>query len=331
MFTGGRFTDATIVVAGGRITAVGRGPADGAPAVDCTNLWLLPGFIDAHVHLQFSNPGDVLAGGVTTVRDLGSPPSVALALRGETPLRVLAAGRILTAVDGYPSQSWGSDGTSRQVRDAADAATAVAELDRAGADVVKVALEPNAGPMFDADVLRAIVTAARRHDLKVTAHVGSAGALRLAVAAGVDELAHLPLHDVTPTEMETVAAAGIVVVPTLQIRGGDGSAALAAFRDAGGVVVFGTDLGNTGTTAGIAVAEVAALQEAGMTPEDVIAAATEVAADHLGLADTGRLRAGAAADIVALRRSPMDDPAAYDDIAFVIAGGEVVGGSLPGT
>lgn len=330
VFVDGTFAGADIFVDGRRITAVGSPPADATRTVDCGSLWLLPGFIDAHVHLQFSNPADVLAGGVTTARDLGSPPSVGLALRGETPLRVLAAGRILTAVGGYPSQSWGSDGTSRQVRDAADAAEAVAEQARAGATIIKVALEPNAGPMFDLPLLEAVVAAARRHDLKVTAHVGSAEALRLVVAAGVDELAHLPLHDVTPAEMEAVAAAGIVVVPTLQISSGaDREAALAAFRAAGGVVVFGSDLGNTGTSPGIAVPEVVALLKAGMTPAEVIAAATSVAADHLGLANVGRLERGAAADIVALRGSPLEDPSALDDIAFVLAGGELVAGALP--
>jgi tryptophan 2-monooxygenase len=66
-----------------------------------------------------------------------------------------------------------------------------------------------------------------------------------------------------------------------------------------------------------------------MSPAEVIMAATAVAADHLGLEDVGRLQAGAVADVVALRRSPIDDPAAFDDIAFVLAGGAVVGGELP--
>ena len=330
VFTDGEFSDATVVLNGRRIAAVDTATPRRSDTVDCNGLWLLAGFVDAHVHLQFSRSADVLAGGVTTVRDLGSPPEVALAQVGTDPLRVVAAGRILTAVGGYPSQSWGADGTSRQVRGADDAEAAVREQARGGATVIKVALEPNAGPVFDAATLQAIVAAAQRRGLRVTAHVGAAEALRLALDAGVDELAHLPLHDVTPGEMEAVAAARVVVVPTLQVHGGSGAAeALAAFRRAGGTVVFGSDLGNTGTSAGIEVAEVVALQSAGMTPHEVIASATNQAADHLGLAKVGRLRAGYAADLVALKRSPLDDPSAYDDIAFVIAGGDLVGGALP--
>ena len=63
---------------------------------------------------------------------------------------------------------------------------------------------------------------------------GSAAALERAIEGGVRELCHLPLHDVTPTEMQAAAAAAMVLVPTLEIRGDDPSAleALAAFREA---------------------------------------------------------------------------------------------------
>jgi imidazolonepropionase-like amidohydrolase len=241
VFTGGAFSQASVGFDGDRITAVTADVPGGVAAVDCTDLWLLPGFIDAHVHLQFADPASVLAGGVTTVRDLGSPHAVGLALRNPTPLRVLAAGQILTPVGGYPSQSWGADGTSRQVRSAEDAPPAVAEQADAGAAVIKVALEPNAGPLFDAATLDAIVTAAHARNLQVTAHVGAAEALRLAMESGVDELAHLPLHAVTPAEMVAAAGAGMVVVSTLQINAAPTALeALAAFRGAGGVVVFGS-------------------------------------------------------------------------------------------
>ena len=329
VFRDGRFAGATIVIDGDRISAAGPEVEvpDGAERLDCAGRWLIPGFVDAHVHVQFSTPDAILAGGVTCVRDLGSPPSQGLALAAaSSPLRVLAAGRILTPVGGYPTTTWGSDGTGLQVRDAEDAPAAVREQATGGACIIKVALEPASGPVFDEDLLRAVVEAAHAEGLAVTAHVGSAPLLELAIATGVDELAHLPLYDVTAAEMARAAEAGMVLVPTLEIRGADPNAlrAVAAFREAGGTVVYGTDLGNGGTAPGIETTELRAMLDAGLSAIEVLHAATAAAADHLGLDDVGRLRPGASADVVVLGADPLEDPAGYDDVRLVMARGRRV-------
>lgn len=322
---GGDGAPVAVTVQGRLIAEVGEAAPDGVEVRDLGGGWVVPGFIDSHVHMQFADPAAVLGGGVTTVRDLGGPPSAAQALRGQGPLRVLIAGRILTAVGGYPTRSWGADGTGREVADADDALVAVAEQVAAGAVVLKVALEDGGGaPVLDLAALQAIIATGTEAGLRTTAHVGSAAMLELALEAGVDELCHLPLHAVTAAEMARVAEAGVVVVPTLEIRGEDPGAltALRAFREAGGEVWYGSDLGNGGTAPGIEVTEVRAMLAAGMTPAEVLRAATEVPAAGMGL-DTGRLEAGAAADLVVLRADPFVDPAAYDDVWLVVAGGQV--------
>ncbi len=335
VYADGRFDPATVVVDAGRVVAAGRdaGSPGGARQLDCGGLVVLPGFVDCHVHVQFSTAAAILGGGVTTVRDLGGPPSAGLELAGRSPLRVLAAGRILTPVGGYPSRSWGTDGTARQVRDADDAAAAVAEQVDAGAAVVKVALEPAAGPVFGADVLRRIVDAAHAGHRCVTAHVGGARELALALDAGVDELAHLPLYDVSPAEMVSAAEAGVVLVATLAIRGPDRDAqhAVQAFREAGGRVVYGTDLGNGGIVPGIETAEVRALVGAGMTLTDVLDAATAAAADHLGLPDVGRIAPGQAADLIAVPASLVGgDVDALRDVRLVLSSGTPIVDRLRG-
>ena len=315
-----------VTVRGRRIASVAEVAADGVPTLDMDGGVVIPGFIDAHVHMQFTTPEEVLAGGVTAVRDLGGPSAAAQALVGRTPLKVLVAGRILTPVGGYPSRSWGDDGTAREVSDIEDAARAVEEQVLAGATIVKVALEPAGGaPLFDLDTLTTIVARAREYGLRTTAHVGSAQALELAIEAGVRELCHLPLHDVTPAEMVAAAEAAMVLVPTLQIRGGDDGAlaALAAFREAGGEVLYGSDLGNGGTAPGIEVGEVELMLAAGMTPAEVLASATADPAFYLGL-DTGRLEVDRVADLVVLGGDPLRDPRAYDDVRLVMASGEMV-------
>lgn len=325
----GRDDPVTVTVRGRRIAAVGPDPEAGADVLDLDGLWLVPGFVDSHVHMQFATPEQVLAGGVTTVRDLGGPTSAAQSLIGRTPLRVLIAGRILTPVGGYPSTSWGNDGTAREVRDVVDASTAVEEQVAAGATVVKVALEPaNGQPLMAPEVLAAIVGRAREFNLRVTAHVGAPEALEMAIDAGVRELCHLPLHDVTPVEMLRAAEAAMVLVPTLAIRDRDGLdgalAAFAAFREAGGEVLYGSDLGNGGTSPGIMVEEVELMLAGGMSPTEVLRAATSDPALYLSL-DTGRVEEDLVADLLVLGGDPLADPRHLDDVRLVVAAGEVVG------
>ncbi|CAN5172467.1 amidohydrolase family protein [soil metagenome] len=315
-----------ITLSGRRIAEIGESVADGVATLDLGGSYAIPGMIDSHVHMQFASSQSVLAGGVTTVRDLGGAPDAAQAMRGQSPLRILIAGRILTAVSGYPTRSWGADGTGREVRDPDDALAAVDEQLSAGAVVLKVALEEAGGaPVLDVDTLRAIVRRGSEANLQTTAHVGSAAMLDRAIEAGVRELCHLPLHDVTPAEMARAAEAGMVLVPTLEIRGDDPAAiaALGAFREAGGQVLYGTDLGNTGTAPGIEVREVRAMLAAGMSPAEVLRSATSDPALYMAL-DTGRLEAGKVADIVILGADPFEDPTAYDDVRLVVAGGEIV-------
>lgn len=321
---------ATVLALDGRVAGV-LDPAEAvdAPHLDARGLTLVPGVVDAHVHLAFADPADVLAGGVTTVRDLGGTPPV-LRAAAAAGLRVRAAGRVLTAVGGYPADSWAARGpgagAAREVRGVDDAAAAVAEQVDAGADLVKVALESSGGrPLLADDVLGAVVAAARAAGLPVAAHVGGANALERALAAGVDELAHVPLHRVTPAEMGHVAAAGVVVVPTLAVHPHPDVAAraFAAFLAAGGTAVWGTDLGNDGTAPGVPVAEVLAWLAAGVSLAGVLHAATAGAADHLGLGAVGRLERGAVADVVGLDGDPLRDPTAWSRVRLVVAAGEV--------
>src|SRR4051812_48386439 len=70
--------DSTVIVEDDRITSAGaRGEIrvpDGIKVYDLSRMHLVPGFIDAHVHIDFYEPEQVLVGGVTTVRDLAWPP-----------------------------------------------------------------------------------------------------------------------------------------------------------------------------------------------------------------------------------------------------------------
>ncbi|MGH2726153.1 MAG: amidohydrolase family protein, partial [Actinomycetota bacterium] len=188
LFDGERFEDHPVDVATlfGVISTVDEGISVSGPGeVECVEGGsLFPGFVDAHVHLSMSEPAAVVAGGVTGVLDLGSPLSFAFS--EHHPLRFAAAGPLITARRGYPTTSWGAKGYGLEVGDPVQARDAVALLADSGAAIVKVAIEPGAGPVLDARTLRAVVEAAHGKGLKVAAHALAVDAVREALAAGVD-------------------------------------------------------------------------------------------------------------------------------------------------
>jgi hypothetical protein len=266
---------------------------------------MLPPLVDHHVHLQLVRPDDAVAGGVAAVVDLGADPgAIATIARSEGLPHVRYAGAFLTAPGGYPSRRpWAPTGSVREVPpvdgDAAAAAESARERDhhalagpveavvdeqrRFGASVVKVALNAEAGPVFDRSTLDAVVAAARAHGLPVAAHAEGAGMAALAIEAGVDVLVHAPFTEpLDDALVERAAAAGQAWISTLAIHVRDdaGVAAVAIdnlrrFHAAGGRVLYGTDLGNGDLAAGVNPGEVAALVRSGLAPSAVIAALTD--------------------------------------------------------
>jgi imidazolonepropionase-like amidohydrolase len=330
----------TVVAAGGVIERVGPAgqavPPAGAVVVDGTGATLLPGFVDAHVHLDFYPPAQVLAGGVTTVRDLGWPAErlAALGTRAAAPgavsPRLLAAGQIVTVPGGYPTRAaWAPPGTARPVDGPAEAAAAVAELAEAGAAVIKVALDDRVGPTLPAPVLAAIVEAAADRGLGVTAHVGTAAEAAKALTAGVGELAHWPFDPrPLPDPLVDALAGSVVAVPTLHIDPSPARrAGVRRFVARGGRVVYGTDLGNQGPPPAVDTEELRLLVEAGLPPPQALAAATSLAAAHLGLAGAGRVVAGARADLLLVDGDPLADLAALSRVRLVTRDGWVAANS----
>jgi imidazolonepropionase-like amidohydrolase len=311
--------DGVIALRDGTIAAVGSRlrmevPA-GAEVHDASGSTIVPGLIDAHVHIGFFAPKDVLIGGVTTVRDLAWPPEIIfpLARRSAAPAfpgpQIFAAGPMLTAPGGYPTRAaWAPDGTGAEISSIDDVLEVVRHLGRERAAIVKVALNPDAGPVLDAPTLTTIVKEAHAAGLKVTAHVSGIAELEKAMDCGIDELAHLPMGaDVIPdTLVQGMVERRMAVVPTLAIRSGRerrvAVANLERFVHEAGVVVYGTDLGNAGVRPGIDRTEVALMARAGMAPLEIIRSATVGSAAWLGLSDRGVIAPGKRADLVALDR-----------------------------
>lgn len=291
--------------------------------------FLMPGAADRHVHIGLADPGAVLLGGVTAVRDLAWPPEVIFPLADASELStfngplIRAAGPMITAPGGYPTADrWAPPGTGLEIRGAEEAATAVEVLADRGAAAIKVSLNAEAGPTPTDAELAATVQAAGERGLPVTAHVQGVGQAERALGAGVSEFAHCPWSERLSEAVLESAAKAVRIVSTLDIWSfGNVTPELrtaadnmARFRAAGGTVVYGTDLGNGAIPPGIDVREVLLLRETvGMTADEILEALV-----------AGPLESGGPADLIAPARDPREDLTALGDLKLVIRAGRVV-------
>ena len=293
-----------VEVTGDRISAIGEVTRDDLPEIDAHGRWLAPAFIDSHVHLAYAFDAPTLAaGGVAGAVDLAAP--IETLAQDQAPLQVIASGPMITAIEGYPTQSWGADGYGLEVEGADAAKSAVDELFDAGARVIKVPI--GSGPALRDEELRAIVERAHHHGLKVAAHALSDDEASRAARAGVDVLAHTPVE---PLSRATVQAwSQRAVVSTLDAFGGSAAAVdnLRRLREAGATVLYGTDLGNASVPA-LDASEIELLREAGLDGAAVLEAGTSGPASFWGFDRLGALAEGQRASFLVLGADPRRDP-----------------------
>jgi imidazolonepropionase-like amidohydrolase len=254
-FDGERFRDGvTVLVDAQRIVGVEPLAYDVPVGVEVTTYdgTLLPGLIDAHVHLvaesmRPGSPGSLesaggldddeldaaiarslaaqAAAGVTTVRDLGDVryrTVVARDRRNPGEPRIATSGPPLTVEGGHCHFLGGVADGVEAVR------TAVREHVDRGVNVVKVMASGGMmtvgtdlfGAQFSAQELRAAVQSAHDAGLRILAHCHSEAGARHAVGAGVDGLEHATLLTeegiAVPDDLiAEIARAGITVDPTL--------------------------------------------------------------------------------------------------------------------
>lgn len=321
--------------------------------IDLKGRAILPGFINAHVHGGYG-PGRLRAwaqGGVTMVRDLSAFRSYSPQLFRTRDLlntnignaRLVAVGKFINIKGGYPIAYWG--GTAVTVDSSKKARHAVNQVIDAGADVIKTAFESGCGfgqsgwPVLPEKVALALVEAAHERNKLVTAHVTCSPDLKLALDAGVDEIAHMVVDDLPQELIDRMVEKGTRWVPTLELwRGASKKYGiphstvsidnLARFADAGGQVALGTDyLGAPGIKfdLGMPVQEIKLMKKAGMTPMQIIVAATKHAAIACDMSNTtGTIEKGKLADIVVLNRNPLSEMEAFSDIHMVIKAGHII-------
>ena len=333
---GDPLADAALVIWDGRIVAVGPRAEVDIPAnariINLDGATILPGFINAHVHGAYNGRNLALWAfdGVTTVRDLAVDVAFPyIASRDELSTdhrraRLLISGPIITVPGGVPMNVGGVN--SLTVTSPDDARRKVDQLIDAGVDVIKTIAETSMGPNPSAEEIAAMVEAAHARGVPVTVHVTrSARGLRDALEAGVDELAHMPVR-LDDEDIQQIIDADIYIVTTLLQQMGGGASSLGDFVEAGGKVALGSAAGNTsGVLIGMPMNEMAAMQDAGMTPMQIIVAATRNGAHvcnrggALGTLETGKL-----ADVLVVDGDPLADLQALGNTRLVVLDGVVI-------
>lgn len=311
--------------------------------IDLRELTVLPGLIDAHVHLAIGgsvadNALADLRAGFTTVVDLGARTHRLLRIRDSINVgaikgpRVLAAGMWIGIKGGVCEfNGIGIAGGAEEFR------TRVRENVAAGADVIKLCVSgwPNEAFSDPAkyelpdDVLTASVDEGHRLRRLVVAHDISLAGVQAALRTGVDGLAHAAyLDSAIALQLRTK---NVFIIPTLaSLAGNDTSrasralvASLALAHRLGVQLVFGTDGGVL--PHGRNAEEFLALARAGVSPLDAIRSATVNAARAFGLADSvGVVARGMSADVIAVAGNPLVDLMVLANPQFVMARGRVV-------
>jgi imidazolonepropionase-like amidohydrolase len=293
--------------------------------------------------------------GFTTVFDIASVLENTTLIRGRIERGEVKGPRILTVGEPF----WGKDGTPIYVREFLEAnhisipdvesdAQARTRVDRQihdGADGIKIfanSIERNSILTIPLDLALAIVTEAHHAGKLIFAHVSTDQGIEVAVQSGADILAHTtPSGDIWSSPFaERLTAAHLALTPTLTLWDVEAKKAnaspddiakamsraaqqLKAFSQAGGQILFGTDVGyieQFDTSE-----EFVWMSRAGLSFRQILASLTTNPAQRFGYSNhSGRIEKGMDADLVVLRADPAQDATAFSKVRYTIRNGKVI-------
>ena len=346
-------------------TADVRVPA-GATRVDLAGKTVMPMLIDTHVHL--SPTRDALIRdlrlrayyGVSAALSLGTDNYEVLDIRSQT---IPGAARFLSAGRGITMPEPGRTTVPYWITTAADGRKAVEELAAHKVDIVKIWVDSRDGKYqkLPPEISGAIIDEAHQRGLRVTAHIFALDDAKGLIRAGIDAFA----HGVRDRDIDDELVAmfkqrpNLILTPNLPDRGvkvdlgwlragmpaadvdkleetntdrpqaqalhGIQARNLAKLNAAGVRITLGTD----GNRPWGVHDEMQDMVLAGMTPMQVIVAATRNSAEFLRVADAGTLQAGKSADFIVLDANPLDDITNTRRITAVILRGAAVDRAQP--
>jgi imidazolonepropionase-like amidohydrolase len=354
--------NSTVIIRGGRIEAVGTSaPGAGVRAIDLRGRYVVPGLIDAHVHIgSAAQMRAALESGVTTVRSAGVSHFVDVGLR-ELVKRGAIAGPDMIATGyhvrpgvaqefflDFPDHgdlmagTGGADALRRMVR---------ANLSR-GVDWIKTNATERAGTpdtdprrqLYSQEELRILVVEAGAKNIPVMAHAHGAEGADAAVRAGVRSIEHGTY--LTDDTLQLMAKQGTYFDPTADIvndlaePGGDYDnaglkrrgemmqpilkAAIGRASKFGVKIVAGSDTGYGPNSIARVSREIGMLVDAGLTPLQALQAATITNAELLKLEkQIGVIANGFEADVLVVDANPLEHVRTLLDPLLVISNGRV--------
>lgn len=243
-------TNAAVHVKDGKIAWVGSADslpesAKNAAHKDISGKWLLPGLIDAHIHVCYNGfesiftllersrddlvleavhtVKTILSHGTTTVRDIGGEKYIEMSLRkainaGHIPgPRMKTSGKVIAMTGGH------AHFIAREADGPEEVRKAAREQIKAGADTVKLmATGGSATPgqdimasQFTVEEMAAAVDAAHSMGRTVAAHCHGTGGIKNCMLAGVDSIEHGTYLDEETADM--MVANGAILVLTLGV------------------------------------------------------------------------------------------------------------------
>jgi imidazolonepropionase-like amidohydrolase len=342
-----------------------RVPA-GATRVNLAGKTVMPTIIDTHVHLSNTQDG-ILRDlrrrayyGVSAALSMGTDGYEVLDLRNQT---IPGAARFFSAGRGITMPEPGRTIAPQWVTSEAEGRKAVEQSAAHKVDIVKIWVDTRDGKYkkLTSEIYGAIIDEAHKRGLRVTAHIFDLEDAKGLIRAGVDALAHgvrdrdideeliamfkqrpkliltpnLPERGVkvdlswlrpslTPDEFAKLEAANTdrpVAQAFYKLQADN----LAKLNAAGVRITLGTD----GNRPWGPHEEMQDMVLAGMTPMQVIVAATRNSAEFLRIADAGTLQAGKSADFIVLDANPLDDITNTRRISTVILRGAAVDRAQP--
>jgi imidazolonepropionase-like amidohydrolase len=332
----------------------------GARAIDCSGKVIVAGFWNSHIHFETGwhgaadMPADKLEAlvqamltrwGFTTVWDLGSDPQNTLALRKRVESGEVPGPKILMAGDIFPKNGHPvylpAELQLPEAATPADALRMVRGYMYLGLDGTKLFTGSYMGrdkPVVNMDVEIVKAAASITHELQrpVFAHPQNHAGVDSALAGGVDVLAHtIPTEgSFTADELAKIKQQHTAMTPTLTLwttvtpdeeaqkylvqAGAD---ELKAFAAAGGVVLFGTDVG---FTTKYDTGEEFEYMGRAISWSDILASLTTNPSQLFKASTKGRVEKDMDADLVVLEGDPAVDVRNFAKVAWTVRAGKVI-------